>query len=250
MSTTRHLINRQRRTAAVAARGRLGADTRADAAEPLAEPLAEQAAERAAASTAGQATETATETAAEPAAEPKIRLLKKPAPKATSRLRAPLALALATVLLGGFAAFAQIRADEARDDSGGNSALVDAALTSEVKGGVSDAVNAVFSVDYNDLGRNEAAAEKYLTGAAVGQHRAMLAEIRAQAPQQKLVLTTTVTDAGVELAGGDRARVLVFADQRNTRTDKDQTSFGAAMLAVEAQRVDGIWKINDIETFG
>ena len=66
---------------------------------------------------------------------------------------------------------------------------------------------------------------------------------------QKLVLTTTVTDSAVEMLDGDRARLLIFADQRNTRTGgKDATTYAAAMLAVDAARRDGIWKIADLDT--
>ncbi|MDH6125063.1 hypothetical protein P3T39_002010 [Kitasatospora sp. GP82] len=89
-------------------------------------------------------------------------------------------------------------------------------------------------------------------------------------PQQKPVLTTTVTDAGVAVIDGDRARLLIFADQRNTGTadngkpaadgtgqaktgtdqSKADTAYPPAMFAVDAIRQDGAWKIADIDTFG
>jgi Mce-associated membrane protein len=47
---------------------------------------------------------------------------------------------------------------------------------------------------------------------------------------------------------GDRARLLVFADQRNTRTSGKQTTYAAAMLAVDAVRRDGRWKISNLDT--
>jgi len=80
----------------------------------------------------------------------------------------------------------------------------------------------------------------------------MIAQVRAQAPKQKLVLTTTVTSTGVESITGDRARVLVYADQRNTSTAAGSggTTYAAAMFAVDAVRQDGTWKIASIDTFG
>ena len=92
-----------------------------------------------------------------------------------------------------------------------------------------------------------------LTGRAVQQYARMIAQVKAQAPAQKLVLTTTVTDTGVEMITGDRARVLVYADQGNTSTAKGAdagSTYAAAMFAVDAVHQDGTWKIASIDTFG
>ena len=89
-----------------------------------------------------------------------------------------------------------------------------------------------------------------LTGKAVQQYNQLFALVRKQAPQQKQILTTTVTDSAVKSLASDRARLLIFADQRNTRTDKDQSSYSAAVFAVGAIRIDGKWKINNIDTLG
>lgn len=245
MSTTRHLINRRRRTATPAgeppsAARRQSASavrtrTRPRPAARPAEPAGKQspAPARRPRPAAGPGTAPGTASAAPPRG---------------GRLAA--ALGAAAVLLGCFAAFAAVQASRSDDPAAGNSALVDAPLTSEVKGGVGEAVEAVFSVDYTDLDENRQAARAYLTGKAVGQHRRMLADVREQAPSHKLVLTTTVTDSAVELAGDDAARVLVFADQRNTRTDTDETSYGAAMVAVDAVKDGDRWRISNIDTFG
>ncbi|MFG2820861.1 hypothetical protein ACGFX4_15700 [Kitasatospora sp. NPDC048365] len=215
-TTTRHVINRQRRLAA-----------RPSAAEPTAPSRP---------------------AAPEPATED--------APPRRSR-RTPVlaALALLSVLLGGFSALAASRAADLR--SGGaahNAALADPARTSEVKGAVVQAVNALFSYNYADTARTDDAAKTLLTGGAVQQYAGMLAQVRRQAPQQKLVLTTTVTDAGVVRLDGDRARLLVFADQRNVSTaadatGKDNASYAAAMFAVDAVREGGRWRIAGIDTF-
>lgn len=226
MSTTRHLINRQRRLAAVSA-----------AAE-------ERAEER---------------TVRRPApARTRARTGVAPVEvgKAAARRPFPLAvtlLAVLAVLLGGFAAVAASRASALHGTvATHNTALTDTARTSEVKGQIAEAVNAVFSYDYADTARTDAAARRLLTGKAVQQYAGMLAEVRAQAPAQKLVLTTTVTDTGVATIDGDRAHVLVFADQRNTSTAKAGagSTYAAAMFAVDAVHQDGMWKIASIDTFG
>ncbi|MFI1249413.1 hypothetical protein ACH4TY_22365 [Streptomyces anulatus] len=261
MSTTRHLVNRHRRLAT--------APPRTPGAEP--DPASEQA--PATATDAATATATATDTDAEPqTAEDTATDLDAgtdtdatagsdtatdapgdaPRDKA-SRLRVglPAVLCALTVLLGAFAVWAFASAGDLRDEPARqNTALTDIGRTSEVKGRISEAVGAVFSYDYASPARSDRAASTYLTGRAVQQHKDMLADVREQAPKQKLVLTTTVTESGVEFLDGDRARLLIFADQSNTRTGKDEeTTYAAAMFAVDAVRRGDTWLIAAIDTF-
>jgi Mce-associated membrane protein len=53
----------------------------------------------------------------------------------------------------------------------------------------------------------------------------------------------------VELLAGGRARLLVFANQQDTRSGTGQTSYGGAMFAVTAVDQRGRWKIENINTF-
>lgn len=163
----------------------------------------------------------------------------------------PLLLALLAVLAGAFAVLAHTRAESLRAAPAlRNAALTDTARTGEVKGAVGQAVDAVFSYDHTDPGRTEKAAAEHLTGEAVGQHKEMLARIRAQGGKQKLVLSTTVTHSGVEVIDGDRARVLVFADQSNTSTAKGGSdTYASAMFAVDVVHRGGTWRIANIDTF-
>ncbi|MEW1631725.1 hypothetical protein AB0387_30820 [Streptomyces sp. NPDC089173] len=246
MSTTRHLVNRRRRLATSPSRP-------SPSTELLSKPVTDVE------------TEAATEAEREPQAvteaerEPKEAIESEPEPKAatTSRRRfrhrpqLPALLCALTVLLGAFAAWAFASAASLRDEPARqNTALTDIARTSEVKGRIGEAVGAVFSYDYASPARSDRAARTYLTGRAVQQHQDMLAEVREQAPRQKLVLTTTVTASGVEYLDGDRARLLIFADQSNTRTGKDEeTTYAAARFAVDAVRRGDTWRIAAIDTF-
>ncbi|MER6721557.1 hypothetical protein [Streptomyces halstedii] len=266
MSTTRHLVNRRRRLAVVAAtaappRGTAGPGPATaqdpEAAEPRTPSEAEAAAEtgtKAKTETEAGAGTAAREDAGDDAGDSDA----DDAPSAALRsrrprphVRLPAVLCAATVLLGAFAAWAFTSAASLRDDpTRQNTALTDISRTSEVKGQITEAVGAVFSYTYASPEKSEKAARTYLTGKAVQQHQDMLAEVRAQAPKQKLVLTTTVTESGVELLDGDRARLLVFADQSNTRTGKDEeTTYAAAMFAVDAVRRGDTWRIAAIDTF-
>lgn len=267
MSTTRHLVNRRRRLATTPPRTP-GAETDPAPEQITATTAATTAPPQAAESTATDLdtdtdTDTETETTAGSDAGSEVGSdvgsdtapdAPANAPRArASRLRVglPAVLCALTVLLGAFAAWAFASADSLRDEPARqNTALTDIGRTSEVKGRISEAVGAVFSYDYASPARSDRAASTYLTGRAVQQHKDMLADVREQAPKQKLVLTTTVTESGVEFLDGDRARLLIFADQSNTRTGKDEeTTYAAAMFAVDAVRRGDIWLIAAIDTF-
>ncbi|MFJ9884394.1 hypothetical protein ACIQRW_00815 [Streptomyces sp. NPDC091287] len=248
MSTTRHLVNRRRRLATTPPRPP-GAETdpapeQTTAATAAADAEPPRAAESTATDLNTDPDPDATAGSDAPADAPRTR---------TSRLRVtlPAVLCALTVLLGAFAAWAFTSADSLRDEPARqNTALTDIGRTSEVKGRISEAVGAVFSYDYASPARSDRAASTYLTGRAVQQHKDMLADVREQAPKQKLVLTTTVTESGVEFLDGDRARLLIFADQSNTRTGKDEeTTYAAAMFAVDAVRRGDTWLIAAIDTF-
>ncbi|WP_327371392.1 hypothetical protein [Streptomyces sp. NBC_01217] len=238
MSTTRHLVNRRRRLATVAAE-RSTATTTAPPLKPTNDHAITDDAETRDAADSTDTTEKTEKTQPRRKRPPRLRI------------RLPAVLCALTVLLGAFAAWAFASAASLRDDpSRQNTALTDISRTSEVKGQISEAVGAVFSYNYAATAKSDQAARTYLVGKAVQQHKDMLAQVRAQGQKQKLVLTTTVTDSGVELLDGDRARLLIYADQSNTRTGKaDETTYAAAMFAVDAVRRGDTWRISAIDTF-
>ncbi|MEV4941003.1 hypothetical protein [Streptomyces zaomyceticus] len=255
MPTPRHHLNRRRRRQAVLAdRPAPGGGSRTPAGV-LTEP-APRTGERAAA-------QPVRETAAELGKEPRARERADRKSGSEKKGRVPLAvLCVLTLLLGGFAGWAYSRAGELRDDPArGNTALTDLARTSEIKGQTGAAVAALFSYDHADTAPFERAGRTLLTGKAVAQHRTLLGGVLAKAAQQKTVITTTVTDSAVERIDGDRARVLVYADQSSVstagRTSKgkaaeadDQGVYAGAMFAVDVVRRDGRWLVENIDTFG
>jgi Mce-associated membrane protein len=154
------------------------------------------------------------------------------------------------VVLAGFAAVAGVQAHDLRGQAAQrNVALADAAATSQVRRQVAAAIDTIFSYNYADTSATRTAAQRLLTGPAVREYDSLFKLVQQQAPAQQLVLTTTVTNTGVELLIGNRARLLVFANQRDTRTKSHQTAYAGAMFAVTAVRAGSRWKIESVDTF-
>jgi len=159
-------------------------------------------------------------------------------------------LGAATVVLGCLGIWAIVAAHNLNAAAGAaNSALIDRSATQKVESDITHAVNTIFSYTYTDTARTRAAAQRLLIGRAIRQYDRLFALVEQQAPAQKLVVTTRVTRIGVEVLTGGRARVLVFANQQDTRAGTAQTSYGGAMFAVTAIQMNGTWKIENIDTF-
>ncbi|MEY9844243.1 hypothetical protein [Streptacidiphilus sp. MAP5-3] len=228
MSMSRHTVNRRRRLAAREERGTAVATSTMATTATLDRP------ER---------------------ARPRTSATAAPTPRRRLRLPLPVLFAVLTVLLGAFAAWSgtQAAADRAGADAD-NTALTDTGRTSQVTGSVSQAVNQLFSYSWTDPTRTDQAAHTLLTGSAVHQYATLMATVRAQGPREKLVLSTTVTDCGVDVLAGNRAHVLVYADQTSVSTaagaSNGASNDGAAMLAVDAILQNGTWRIADFDTLG
>ncbi|WP_019630054.1 hypothetical protein [Actinomadura atramentaria] len=156
----------------------------------------------------------------------------------------PALLAVA-VAVGGFgvAHWKDARVEKSPE---ANRALVDKGATDKVVADVSNAVARIFTYSYTNPGATEQAATDVLVGAAAGQYRTLFGQVRAQAPAQKLALTTRVSRAGlVRLTRDGEAVLVVFLDQQATRAGKAAGSPVAAQLVVTA-RDDHGWRISDI----
>jgi Mce-associated membrane protein len=176
-------------------------------------------------------------------------------PAATARPRprypfAVLILGAVTVLLGGFGTWATTHASSLRTQAAQeNTAVIDQAATTAVRDQIDSAVQTIFSYNYANTGATRQAAQRLLTGAAIQQYNSLFALVQKDAPAEELVVTTTVTNSGVELLNGNQARVLVFVNQQDTRSGTGQTTYGGAMCAITAIHQAGRWEIENIDTF-
>jgi len=153
-------------------------------------------------------------------------------------------LLLVTVVFGAAALVFRGQAARASTGSADNRAVVDNAATTEVVGQVSKAVETVLSYDYTKLDDNERAAGEVITGKYRDEFAKTFADVRKTAPEQKIVLTTTVLLAGVAVLNGDRAEVIATMDLAAVRDTTPYNSPGR--VKVIANKVDGRWKIAEM----
>ncbi|GAA1243994.1 hypothetical protein GCM10009676_32120 [Prauserella halophila] len=184
---------------------------------------------------------------------PAATAVRKLGTRSTSRRRPGFAavavLLVAGLLLAGAAVFFQIKGSEARAATS-NTALVDGPATAEVKEAMEKAAERLFSIDHNNLGKTEEAAEELLAGGEVEQkYDALMGEIKRLAPEQKIVVTVHAARSAVVNLDGDRARVMVLIDQAATRPSDDQPAVGGAAMWLETEKRDGEWKVTNLDTY-
>jgi Mce-associated membrane protein len=158
--------------------------------------------------------------------------------------RLTVLLGVVALLLVAAGAWSLVAAGNLRSSPAAqNSALVDTGRTAEVSAAISSALNQIFSYSYDKTDVTEKAAKAVLRGDALTTYDKLFAEVRAQAPAQKLVLTTRVVYSAVQSLEGDRAQLFVFLDQSATRVDTNTTSAAAAQLSITAKHEGGHWVI-------
>jgi Mce-associated membrane protein len=170
--------------------------------------------------------------------------------RGASRLIVATVLAVATVVLGGLAAWFGAEASSLNSQpSAQDQALADPGETGQVTSQVTSAINALFSYNYAKPGPTTRAASQLLTGGGVKQYDDLFAQVREQAPKDKLIVTTVVSHVGVELLTPTTGRVLVFATESDGTAGAGAPSTSGAMLAVNVVLDGGTWKIAGIDTF-
>jgi Mce-associated membrane protein len=156
----------------------------------------------------------------------------------------------ATIVVGSLGIWAAVAGHDLRASAASaNAAVVDESATRSVERAVTTAVNTIFSYSYADTASTRTAAQKLLTGPAIRQYNQLFALVQQQAPKEKLVVTTRVTNIGVELLTGANARLLIFANQQDSKAGTSQATYGGAMFAVTAVNQRGRWRIESIDTF-
>jgi Mce-associated membrane protein len=168
---------------------------------------------------------------------------------ASRQVSVAVVLAVVAVILAGLAIFFRGKAtDLTSADS--NTALTDSASTSQVISQLSNAIKTTFSYNYTDLDSTAKAVKATLTGNALCEYNLLFGEVKQFAPEQKIILATTVREIALVRLDGDRAEALVYIDQSSTRVDTKKSVAAGGQFVVMAHRDGDQWKINEFDMFG
>ncbi|MGE3288559.1 MAG: hypothetical protein AB7J32_21010 [Pseudonocardia sp.] len=157
-----------------------------------------------------------------------------------------VAFTLSTALAGGLAfANHQVRSTP----SASNTALADVGATADVASQLGSALETVYSYDFTRLDENERLARGVITPEFAERFGQLFAQVRLLAPQQRAVVSATVTTSAVQSIEGDRAVLVAFLDQEATRArpgaEPSQLS-AAGRLTVVGKRDGDTWKIAEV----
>lgn len=158
------------------------------------------------------------------------------------------AVALVLALVAAFFAYKWLSSS----GSSANAAHVDAPRTAEVKQQVTEAVEALFSYDYQDLGKTEKAADDLLTNSEVkATYGCLLGEVKRLAPEQKMVATVRVSRIAPIHLDEENATLLVFVEQSAVRDGSTEDgSYGGGQLTISTVRGENDkWKISEIDAY-
>jgi len=162
--------------------------------------------------------------------------------------RLPVLLLAAAVLLTGAGVWFTLEArSTAANPAAANLALTDVGATADVTSAVTLAMNRIFSYSYDRTDVTEKAAAAVLRGTAKDSYDKLFAQVRAKAPEQKLVLTSRVSAIAVQELKNGHARLLVFLDQSAVRADNNATDSAAAQLSVTAEHTGDGWVVTELE---
>ncbi|WFG44536.1 hypothetical protein [Pseudonocardia alni] len=165
----------------------------------------------------------------------------------TTRRATGLLLAVTVLLVAAAAFFGAEWYRTTFTGSASNTALTDVGTTAQVSEQVGEAITKVYSFDYARLQQAEDDARGVITPGFQPEFDKIFGSVKDLAPQQKAVVTATIPKLAVASIDGDRATVYAFVNQvirRQADGGAPQEGAAAARLRVDAQFVDGRWKIS------
>jgi Mce-associated membrane protein len=157
--------------------------------------------------------------------------------------RALVAMAVAVVATSTGAAL--LATHDGTPDDPADTAFLDSRATAELVSSTSDLVDRVFSVDPRHPKAQPRLVAEHLSPEAQEQFRKLYAPYLGK-KAAGITLRTTATSVGVLRLQGDRAEVLVVADQRAAAPDGRSNS-GTAGIRLSLAGGSGAWRITAID---
>lgn len=113
-----------------------------------------------------------------------------------------------------------------------------------------EAIVPILSYDHRRLEQDRAAARSYLTADYRTQYDKTFSLIEDNAEAVQPVVVAKLVGSGVERAGADRVKVVLFVDQETTNKQTTEPVVYQNYVTVTMQEVDGEWLVDALDTQG
>ena len=144
---------------------------------------------------------------------------------------------------------------DAGDDSGADvssadsadAVVVSSAVKEAVRGRAAEGASAAYGYSWRTLADDKAAARVLMTPAMRDRYDRTMAGVTTSSRRDRRVVEAEVVDTALVTASPTYARVLVFVNQRTSGKDLDRPTLDLDRVLVTVQRVDGEWKVSELD---
>ena len=123
-----------------------------------------------------------------------------------------------------------------------------ATATSDAQGAAEQAAATILAYDYRHLDEDQKAAGALMTPAYQKKYDALFAQIAANAPEVKAIVTAEVVASGIVRSGSDRVQVLVFVNRPTLRADKTEPTVFRDQVVMTMEKSGDDWLVDNMDT--
>jgi Mce-associated membrane protein len=150
-------------------------------------------------------------------------------------------LAGLALLVAAMFAFAGYLVSQPSDDS-------IATATSDAQAAAEQSAATILAYDYRHLDEDQKAAGALMTPAYQKKYDALFAQIAANAPEVKAIVTADVVASGIVRSGSDRVQVLVFVNRPTLRADKTEPTVFRDQVVMTMEKSGDDWLVDNMDT--
>ena len=107
---------------------------------------------------------------------------------------------------------------------------------------------AAYSYSWKTLAEDKAAARELMTPEMRDRYDRTMAGVTTSSRRDQRVVEAEVVDTALVTASPTYARVLVFVNQRTAGDDLDRPTLDLDRVLVTVRRVDGEWKVSELDS--
>jgi len=138
-------------------------------------------------------------------------------------------------------------ADVSSADSA-DAVVASSAVKESARLGAAKGARAAYSYSWKSLTHDKAAARRLMTPAMRDRYDRTMAGVSTASRRDRRVVEAEVVDTALVTASPTYARVLVFVNQRTSGDDLERPTLDLDRVLVTVRRVDGTWKVSELDS--